>query len=173
MKYKLLITVFSFITSSLSSQDTYIQKKIYSHFENLTIIECSYHQKKQLSMLKEPLISTGIFKYNKDGEISWEQETPFKEIFLINKDSDNKLDKYVSQFIMSILSGKILKDKKINVTYLEELDNYIVIINPIKDTIKSYIKSITLTFNKKNIALNKLEIISKNNDITIINFFNK
>jgi outer membrane lipoprotein-sorting protein len=170
MKNKLLIIVFSFMTSYLFCQNLSIQEKIDVHFQNLIEIDCKYRQEKQLSMLKESLISTGTFKYQKGGEISWNQQTPFKEIFLINKVSDNKFDKHITEFIISILSGEILKDKKLSVKYLEKIDNYIVVITPVKGAMKKKIKNITLTFTKNKIKLIRLEIISHDKDITIINF---
>ena len=171
MKNKLLLVTFNLMTLFIFSQNISIEEKINTHFSSLTKIECQYQQEKYLSMLKKPLISTGTFKYNKDGEISWNQQTPFKEIFLINQDADNKIDMYISKFIISILSGDILHDKKLSVDYIEEGGNYIVIITPVKGAMKKKVESISLTFNSHEISLNKLEINSKNQDITIINFY--
>ena len=117
-------------------QEQSIEKILKDHFINLNYIECNYTQEKKLSMLNEPLISAGIFKYEKEGNISWEQQTPFKETFLINGKSDNKFDKHINQFIMSILTGEILNDTKLEVSYLEDKQNYIVLMTPKKGEIR-------------------------------------
>ena len=140
-------------------------------FTNLNYNECNYKQEKELSKLNKPLISTGIFKYEKEGNISWEQQIPFKETFLINKKSDNKLDKHINQFILSILTGDILDDKKLEVSYSENKDNYTIIMTPKKGAMKKKIKEIHLAFRKIEISLSRLEIILQNSDVTRINFY--
>ncbi len=171
MKNKLLLILFSFMTSFLFCQNLSIQEKINAHFKNLTEIDCNYRQEKQLSMLKEPLISTGTFKYEKGGNVSWEQQTPFKETFLINGKSNNKLDKYINQFIMSILTGDILNDTKLEVSYSVAEQSYIVVITPKKGEMKKKLKEIILTFHKEIVTLSQLDIISQNGDVSRINFF--
>ena len=89
----LLILLAILIPNIMLGQEQSIEKILKEHFTNLNYIECNYKQEKKLSMLNEPLISAGIFKYKKEGNISWEQHTPFKEIFLINGKPDNKFDK--------------------------------------------------------------------------------
>jgi len=152
-------------------QEQSIEKILKVHFTNLNYIECNYKQEKEISMLNEPLISTGIFKYEKEGNISWEQQMPFKETFLINKKSDNKLEKNINQFILSILTGDILDDKKLEVSYSENKDNYTIIITPKKGAMKKKIKEIHLAFRKIEISLSRLEIILQNSDVTRINFY--
>jgi hypothetical protein len=171
MKYRILILLSTLLSNLAYSQDISIDIKLQEHFINLTHIECKYKQEKKLSMLNEPLISTGIFKYKKGGIISWEQQTPFKEIYLINNGTDNKFDKYINQFIISILTGKILNDKKLEVTYSEDVKNYFVLLIPKKGVMKKNIKDILLTFNKEIITLSQLEIVSENGDVNKINFF--
>ena len=130
-----------------------------------------YKQEKKLSMLNELLISAGIFKYEKEGNISWEQHTPFKETFLINGKSDNKFDKQINQFIISLLTGDILNDTKLEVSYSEDEQSYIVVMTPKKGEMKKKLKKIILTFHKEIVRLSQLDIISQNGDVSRINFF--
>ena len=152
-------------------QEQSIDVILKAHFINLNHIECNYKQEKELSMLNEPLISTGIFKYEKEGNISWEQQTPFKETFLINVKSNNKFDKHINQFIMSILTGDILNDTKLEVSYLEDEQNYTVLMTQKKGEIRKKLKEIILTFHKEIVRLSQLDIISQNGDVSRINFF--
>ena len=167
----LLILLAILIPKIMLGQEQSIEKILKAHFTNLNHIECNYKQEKELSMLNEPLISTGIFKYEKEGNISWEQQTPFKETFLINGKSDNKFDKHINQFIMSILTGDILNDTKLEVSYSEDEQSYIVVITPKKGEMKKKLKEIILTFHKEIVTLSQLEIISQNEDVSRINFF--
>ena len=167
----LLILLAILIPKIMLGQEQSIEKILKSHFTNLNHIECNYKQEKELSMLNEPLISTGIFKYEKEGNISWEQQTPFKETFLINGRSDNKFGKHINQFIMSILTGDILNDTKLEVSYSEDEQSYIVVMTPKKGKMKKKLKEIILTFHKEIVTLSQLEIISQNEDVSRINFF--
>ena len=167
----LLILLAILIPKIMLCQEQSIEKILKAHFTNLNYIECNYKQEKELSMLNEPLISTGIFKYEKEGNISWEQQTPFKETFLINGKSDNQFNKHINQFIMSILTGNILNDTKLEVSYSEDEQSYIVVITPKKGEMKKKLKEIILTFHKEIVALSQLDIISQNGDVSRINFF--
>ena len=167
----LFILFLLFISNSSFSQGTTIEEALKDHFTRLNSIECKYQQEKHLSILNEPLISTGIFKYEKEGNIRWEQQTPFREVYLINRESENVLDKYVQQFILSILKGSILNDKRFEVIYSENEKSYIALVIPVKGSVKHKINQIKLTFNQEVIALIQLEIISKNGDLSRINFY--
>ena len=152
-------------------QEQSIDVILKAHFINLNHIECNYKQEKELSKLNKPLISTGIFKYEKEGNISWEQQTPFKETFFINGKLDNKFNKHINQFIMTILTGDILNDPKLEVSYLEDEQSYIVVMTPKKGEMKKKLKEIILTFHKEIVRLSQLDIISQNGDVSRINFF--
>lgn len=167
----LLILLVILIPNIMLGQEASIEKILKAHFTNLNHIKCNYKQEKELSMLNEPLISTGIFKYERQGSISWEQQMPFKETFLINEQSGNKLDKHINQFILSILSGDILDNNNLEVIYSENKDKYTIIMTPKKGTMKKKIKEIYITFRKKEISLSRVEIISQNSDVTRINFY--
>ena len=167
----LLILLVIIIPNIMLGQEQSIEKILKEHFTNLSFIECNYKQEKELSMLNEPLISTGIFKYEKEGDISWEQQTPFKEIFLINGKSDNTFDKHIKQFVMSILTGDILNDTKLAVSYSEGEQSYIVVITPKKGAIKKKLEEIILTFHKEIVTLSQLDIILQNGDVSRITFF--
>ena len=167
----LLILLAILSHSIMLAQEKSIENILKSHFTNLNHIECNYKQEKKLSVLNEPLISAGIFKYEKGGDISWEQQTPFKENFLINGKSENKFDKHINQFIMSILTGDVLNDTKLEVSYSQDEKSYIVVMTPKKGAMEKKLKKIILTFHKKKVLLSQLEIISKNEDVSRINFF--
>ncbi|MGY8988322.1 MAG: outer membrane lipoprotein carrier protein LolA [Flavobacteriales bacterium] len=167
----ILILLIIFISNIMLGQEQSIERILKAHFTNLNHIECNYKQEKELSMLNEPLISAGIFKYEKEGNISWEQQTPFKETFLINGKSNNKFDKHINQFIVSILTGNILNNNKLDVSYSEDELSYIIVMTPKKGTMKKKLKEIILTFHKEIVTLSQLEIISQNGDVSRINFF--
>ena len=167
----LLILLAILSPNLMLGQEQSIEVILKAHFTNLNHIECNYKQEKELSRLNKPLISTGIFKYEKEGNISWEQQIPFKETFLINGNSDNKFDKHINQFIMSILTGDILNDTKLEVSYSENKQSYIAVMTPRKSEMKKKLKEIILTFHKEIVTLSQLEIISQNEDVSRINFF--
>ena len=81
-------------------------------------------------MINEPLVSTGILNYEKGSNFIWTQETPFKQIYLINEKAKNKFDEYINKFIISIITGEILNDKKLEVIYSQNNDKYMIIMTP-------------------------------------------
>jgi outer membrane lipoprotein-sorting protein len=167
----LLILLAILSPNIMLGQEQPIEKILKAQFANLNYIECNYKQEKEISMLNEPLISIGIFKYEKEGGISWEQHMPFKETFLINGKSDNTFDKHIKQFVMSILTGDILNDTKLAVSYSEGEQSYIVVITPKKGAMKKKLEEIILTFHKEIVTLSQLEIILQNGDVSRITFF--
>lgn len=172
MRIRLFILCFFLMPHLIFAQDVdLIKEKIESHFLDLDYIDCRYRQERQLSMIKDPLISTGRFKYEKGGTISLEQLTPFEETFFLNESTNNKLDKYISNFIISIVSGEILKNNKLDIQFLEDENNYIVSMSPNSGIMQKQLKHITLIFNQLTIELIELEMIAKNKDITTINFY--
>ena len=128
----LLILLMIFISNTLLGQDQSTEKSLKYYFKELVKVESKYKQEKKLSIINKPLISTGIFRYEKGGDIIWEQETPFKQIYIINEKSDNKFDEYINQFIISVLTGDILENNKLEVLYLDNKDNYIIKMTPKK-----------------------------------------
>ena len=51
-----------------------------------TSIQADFTDEKNLSYLKEPQKSGGVFYYKKDDKIRWEQKQPFQYIIMINGD---------------------------------------------------------------------------------------
>ena len=72
---------------------------------------------------------------------------------------------------MSILTGDVLNDTKLEVSYSQDEKSYIVVMTPKKGAMEKKLKKIILTFHKKKVLLSQLEIISKNEDVSRINFF--
>ena len=72
---------------------------------------------------------------------------------------------------MSILTGDILNDTKLEVIYSEDEQRYIVVITPKKGEMKKKLKEIILTFHKEIVTLSQLDIISQNGDVSRITFF--
>ena len=165
------ILILLIIPNVILGQAQNIEEILRSHFIELNNIECNYRQEKELSRISKPLISSGIFKYEKEGTISLQQQDPFKEIFILNKESKNRFDEYINQFIISILNGKILSNPELEINYQEDDETYIVEINPEKSKMRKNIKEIILTFHKEIVSLIQLKVISKNGDINKITFF--
>ena len=170
MRNTLILLIF-LTPNIILGQENYIEKTIKNHFIKLDKIECKYTQKKEISMINEPLVSTGILNYEKGSDFIWTQETPFKKIYLINEKAKNKFDEYINKFIISIITGEILDDKKLEVIYSQNNDKYKIIMTPKKGAIKNKLKTINLTFRKKTISLSRLEIVFKNSDVTNIYFY--
>lgn len=170
--HNIIILIIVIIPNIMLGQQTTIENILKDYFKELDKVECKYKQEKEMIMLKESLISTGIFQYQKGKGIIMQQESPFKEIYRINTDSEeNKFERDINQFIISILNGKILENKNIDIKYSENKDQYLLIMKPKRGVIKRKIRKIDLIFTKEIISLERLEIALKNNDVTKINFY--
>jgi outer membrane lipoprotein carrier protein len=153
---------------------------------SLTSLQCSFTQKKIISVLSESVISKGNLLYRDGNKLCWEYLTPYYYLFVINGEKvyikndkttsqfdtkSNSLFKEISLLLLNSIRGTGLIDtKKFDVSYFENATLLQVKLNPKNKTLKSLLNTITLYFEKANFLVQKIEMIEPSGDETSIVF---
>ena len=150
-----------------------------------TSIQADFTDEKNLSYLKEPQKSGGVFYYKKDDKIRWEQKQPFQYIIMINGDKikikENEKEKDVSvakrmvdkikELLLMLVNGSYLDNKAFTSTYFESKNEYIVVLVPTQKKMKNFFDKIQLSFSKDAIHLNQLVFFEHSGDKNTMTFF--
>ena len=115
-------------TRPLSSADAVqVSKRISEASKNILSIEANFIQTKELSVIKEKIISRGIFYFKKEKMLRWEYTDPFPYLIIFNndriyvKDEDrenhiniqsNKVFREINNILIGAVKGTLLSDSK-------------------------------------------------------------
>jgi outer membrane lipoprotein carrier protein len=152
----------------------------------LTSIQSSFTQVKNISVLSETVVSKGNLLYKKSDKLCWEYVSPYYYLFALNGDKvtikneqttsqfdtkSNALFKEISLLLVNSISGTGLIDpKKFDATFYENASIVKVILSPKSKTMKSFLSSISLYFDKKNYLVGSIEMNEPSGDNTVIVF---
>lgn len=184
------------ITFALHSQAAFlaakdadkIKSKLASMSSQLQSVKCNFVQEKSLSILKDKVISTGVFVFKKENRIRLEYRKPYAYLMILNagkmyvKDNahsakadlnKNQVFKQINQIIIDCINGNILKNKDFNSKILEN-DGFVKLeLQPVSSGMKSFINTIAVQFDKKDFSVAQIEINEQSGDKTTMTFSNK
>lgn len=154
--------------------------------KSVNTIQSDFVQEKYLTVLSEKIVSSGKFFFKKENQIRWEYTSPFKYLIILNNDQvyiktenkstqydlgSNKVFREINNIITGAVQGKLLQDEiKYKPEYFESSQCYLVILTPSDKTMKGYIKSINLYFDKKNFTVIMIKLVELSDDYTVIQF---
>jgi len=161
--------------------------KLKEKSENTSSISADFKEEKYLSFLKEPQKSSGVFYYQAENKMRWEQKIPLEYIILINEGKirlqENGKEKNVSaakrvsskvkDLLLTLIKGDFYENKAFEAGYFENSDVYIIILDPQNRKLSNVFEKIELHFSKKDLNLNKLIFHEKGGDKSIITFYNQ
>lgn len=151
-------------------------------------IESNFTQEKNLSMLSEKIISKGHFYFKKTNLLRWEYLSPTNYLIVINKDkiyikdgkkvskydtNSNKLFKGINDMMLNSVQGNVLNHSDFKISYFENDTYYLVEMMPKVKEMKSYIKTISMYFDKTDYTVSKIKTVELSDDYTSIEFSNK
>ncbi|HRH01855.1 MAG TPA: outer membrane lipoprotein carrier protein LolA [Bacteroidia bacterium] len=151
-------------------------------------IESNFTQEKNLSMLSEKIISKGHFYFKKTNLLRWEYLSPTSYLIVINKDkifikdgkkvskydtNSNKLFKGINDMMLNSVQGNVLNHTDFKINYFENDTYYLVEMTPRAKEMKSYIKTISMYFDKTDYTVSKIKTVELSDDYTSIEFSNK
>ena len=152
----------------------------------LTSLQCSFIQKKVISILSESVISKGNLLFKKDNKLCWEYSSPYYYLFALNGDKvyikneksttrfdtkSNSLFKEISILLMNSISGTGLIDpKKFDVIFSQNPSELKARLTPKNKTLSSIMSTITLYFEKSTYLVHTIEMIEPTGDSTTIVF---
>ena len=151
-------------------------------------IQCDFAQEKNLSMLSDKIVSTGKFWFKRENKVRMEYEKPSYYLLVINgndiktKDGQkeskvsaksNKMFEQINQMMIDCVQGTALDNKSFTTMVFENTQSYLVELVPTAKSLQGVFKNITLTVDKKDYSVNKMEMLEQSGDNTIINFLHK
>lgn len=193
--YSLLIFLFAFGMSYAQTnykpvKDTVgFKQKVDKMSKETNSIESDFTQVKSLLILSEKITSKGHFCFQKQNNLRWEYNTPYKYVIVITKDkilikdenakvkkydmNANKVFKEINEIMISCVNGDVLRSGKFKITYFENEKTYKIELIPLAKSMKESLKKINMYFDKSVSSVTKLEMIENGEDMTTIDFTNK
>ncbi|MCX6284794.1 MAG: outer membrane lipoprotein carrier protein LolA [Bacteroidetes bacterium] len=177
-------------TKPLSPTDAMDVRKKISEAAKLTLcLEAQFTQTKELSVIKEKIISKGNFYFKKEKLLRWEYTDPFPYLIIFNndkvfvKDEDkenhinlqsNKVFREVNNILIGAVQGSLLSDtKNFDCSIFDLRDEYQATMIPVNLRIKETLSEIILYFNKSDYTVDKLIMREVSGDYTRIEFSGK
>jgi len=119
-------------------------------------LQADFVQTKSVAMMSEPQVSTGHMTYRAPDYIRWAYSTPQTVVWEIDGDKSNVNPQVqrLLQMIMTSVAGGNTNDPKLQ-----------------RETKKMF-RSVNITMDETKQVANRVELIEKNGDITIIEFSN-
>lgn len=191
-----IITIFLSLLTCMTSAQLYrnastaeekqINEKVSANATSMKTMTCSFEQIKELSFLNDKSISKGLLFYKKPNKIRWEYKHPYSYIFIMNGEkvilqsennkneinlNSSKQFQQISKIILGGVSGNGLMDSSdFRIFFYTSNEDYKLQLQPLKKEIKSLFSQINLFVSKGDGSINKVEMIEKTGDKTIIRF---
>lgn len=181
-----MLLLFLVVKAQLS-QDAIIAK-INAAVSKIETMQCDFVQTKHMKMLNNKMVSTGIMAYKQSDKLRWEYKKPYTYVFILNgtkvylkKESrndvidikQNKVFKSIAEIMMNSVIGKCLtNNKEFKVSILDVNNQWVASLIPQKKELKQMYSKIILYFGKASSIIQKVEMIEKNGDKTIIELKN-
>ena len=152
-------------------------------------LSSDFSQERHLSMLKEPLISTGKFAYEKPDHLYWEIEKPSPLGFLLQGDKGKRwsgnakvtepleinqepmIRAIVEQVFAWTRADFTWLEKRYRISLMEETSHSLKLI-PLSFQEKKFLTHITITFSEDWTRVRSVELHEKGGDFTRLRFFN-
>ena len=151
-------------------------------------MESRFIQEKELSVISEKITSKGNFCFKAENQLRWEYTDPYQYLIVIdgekifikdeNRESkfntgSNKLFSEINTIMVGCLRGTIIDNQqKFSFTYLENIDFYLLKLQPKESKLKSSISEIRIFFKKTNMVVARFEMHESSGDFTKIRFEN-
>lgn len=170
------------------TNNTEFRKRMSEAAAKTNSVKSDFTQEKNLNVLDEKIVSKGIFRFKKQKKVRMEYVTPFKYLFIINgekvtiKDSQksssfsarsNKLFTVINNIIIDCIQGTALDNKDFTSTVFENDKNYLIVLKPVKKELKEYFNDISVSLDKKDLSVSKIDMVEPSGDNTEILFQNK
>jgi outer membrane lipoprotein-sorting protein len=151
-------------------------------------IQGEFVQEKKLKMLNDKVVSKGLLFFKKENKLRWEYSEPFSYIIAMNngkvmmKDegkvtrydaNSNKLFLELNDILVTCINGNIFQSKKFSFHFMETEKYNAAEMTPLNATMKSFISTIILYFDKNDFTVSKVEMIEPSQNSTVITFKNK
>lgn len=172
----------------LAETEVNLWLQVQRHFASITSIRTEFSQKKELKILRNPLVSEGRFFFRAPGDFRWEYTSPIESI-LVAEGGD--VERYVKRGtswvqetdpgleamgqVLQNMSGWLTGDFASSPHFRAELDAgqpVRVILLPREGSVSSFIERVILTLSPRPGVLDSVEIVESPGNSTLIEFRN-
>ncbi len=171
-------------TQTLTLDDPRIQELL-KQAQDTRSLSAGFTQEKHMQVLEEPMISQGVFKYERPGRLRWQVETPEPMVAVVNGTSvkihekdklrapsaaERQMFIAVTDLITNIISGNAMDGKEMEPAFQIEGDELFVELVPKAGRAVGRLDRINLLFNTDDMLLRELHMIQPKGDHTLILF---
>jgi len=166
-----------------------VKKSISDAARSTTSLESGFIQTKELSVIKEQIVSKGTFYLKKTRLLRWEYTDPFAYLIIFNKDriyvkdedkenhiniQSNKVFREVNNILIGAIQGTLLQDtRNFQCSIFDQHDQFRALLVPVNQKLRETISEITLYFSKSDYTVEKLVMREASGDYTRIEFVSK
>jgi outer membrane lipoprotein-sorting protein len=164
------------------------RKKFGIESEKVQTIASDFKQQKQLTALTETITSTGKFWFKRADKVRIDYQNPFVYRMIMNGDKmqvkddqkestvnvkSNRLFQQVNRIMVDCIQGTILESKDFSTKVFENENTFRLEMTPVAKGLRDFFKVIVVTVDKKDYAVNSIEMNEPAGDFTIITFTSK
>jgi outer membrane lipoprotein-sorting protein len=164
------------------------RKKFALESAKVQSITSDFKQQKQLLALTETITSTGKFWFKRSDKIRIDYQKPFIYRMIMNGDKmqvkddqkestvnvkSNRLFQQVNRIMVDCIQGTILESKDFSTKVFENETTFRLEMTPVVKGLRDFFKTIVVLVDKKDYAVNSIEMNEPAGDFTIITFTSK
>ncbi len=172
--------------TAIAADDPLVNKLLASG-EATTSLHADLTQEKHFRFMKDPLISTGSFSYQKPGRLRWQVDGEGALTILMNGSSvrvkekgheiavtgiERKMYSAITELVNGIVTGDLLKSQRVKASYFTQGDDLIVLLLPVDPRMTKHFKEVKMNFNRTSLLLDVLRITEADGDLTEWRFTN-
>lgn len=162
-------------------------KQVKETSEHTKTLKGNFIQTKQLSFLEKNMESSGNFYYQMPNWVKWEYKEPylygiiFKNGSLLINDNgkkqnvdlaSNTLFENLSDLIANSMNGKMLTDTDFSTSFSKKNGEVMARLIPKQKQLAEFFKAIELHFDSNSFLVEKVKLIEKSDDFTLIELQN-
>lgn len=164
------------------------KQKFAASSQQLMNLESDFVQTKNLSMLKDKIVSKGKFYYKKNNKVRIEYFKPYTYLMIINQNTmlvkdeqkksnyntrSNKIMQSINNIMLDCMSGNVYNNKEFSTQVFESGKEYFLSLTPTTSTMKKMFSRIEVSLNKTNFHVLRLNMIENGGDNTVMVFSNQ
>ncbi len=182
----IILLAISIVSSAQSIKKDFLQR-LHTSNDTITSIQSDFVQIRTLSIMEEPLISSGQFTYKKPELMKWDQQLPTPYYFIVNGANVIRFDgekrnqiaanspqvSHFKDFILGTVSGSMFESDQFLSTFTKKGDKVKIVLVPQQRAMLKRIGKIELVFGYQKMVLFELTLVEAKGDKMTIHFSNQ
>ncbi|MBK7297319.1 MAG: outer membrane lipoprotein carrier protein LolA [Flavobacteriales bacterium] len=157
------------------------------HSRTTTSLKADFVQEKHLKMLATPVVSTGIIRFKKPGQLRWQVDDTEPSVAVVDGKTvmiskagkeddvtaaDRQAFSAITNLIEGIVSGELLDGKSMVATFFTTKEGLLVELLPTDPRMAKRLKQVTLLFDTTTHILRELRMEQPSGEFTLTRFSN-